>query len=139
MPRGALALASFAAALIVAVMSGFDAFLGTQAQQSDEPTIDFAHPTRHFRVPNPARLSDADALSIYDRIRDEMMAAYRLSQEPVATQIYRWRRYNRAPYLSATHGDRYINNFANPTAEAYGRQDAGPMPRAPCWPRIPSR
>jgi hypothetical protein len=128
MTRGAVALAILAAALIVAVIFGLEAFSRIEAQQSDEPAIDFAHPTRHFRVPNPARLSDADALSIYDRIRDEMVSAYRLSRDPVATQFYKWRRYNRVPYLSATHGDRYINNHANAKAKTYGRGDAGPMP-----------
>jgi hypothetical protein len=56
------------------------AFFSTHAQQSNEPAIDFAQPQRHFRVPNPARLSDADAMSIYDRIRDDMVSAYRLSR-----------------------------------------------------------
>ena len=128
MARGAFALVGLAAGLIVAAIFGLEAFLTTAAQDGAEPAIDFAHPSRHFRVPNPARLSDADALSIYERIREDMMAAYRLSQDPLATQFYKWRRYNSAPYLSATHGDRYINNYANAEAQAYGREGAGPMP-----------
>ena len=126
MARGALAVASLAAALIVAAV-GLRAYLTTGVQESAQPAVDFAHPTRHFRVPNPARLSEADALSIYDRIRDDMVAAYRLSRTPLATRFYNWRRYNSAPYLSATHGDRYINNYANAEAKAYG-QGAGSMP-----------
>jgi hypothetical protein len=39
-----------------------------------------------------------------------------------------WRRYDRVPYLSASHGNRIINNYANAKARAYGREDAGPMP-----------
>ena len=128
MARGAFALAGLAAGLIVAAIFGLEAFLTTAAQDGAEPAIDFAHPTRHFRVPNPARLSDADALSIYDRIRDDMVSAYRLSRDPVASQFHSWRRYNRAPYLSATHGDRYINNYANAEAKTYGQRGAGPMP-----------
>jgi hypothetical protein len=50
-----------AAALIVAAMFGSRALLNIEAPESAEPAIDFAHPTRHFRVPNPARLSEADA------------------------------------------------------------------------------
>ena len=128
MAKGAFALGGLSVALIVAVAFGFRAFVTTEAQESEQPTIDFTQPTRHFRVPNPARLSDTDALSIYDRIRDDMAAAYRFSRDPVATQFYQWRRYNRAPYLSATHGDRYINNYANAEAKAYGQEGAGPLP-----------
>jgi hypothetical protein len=128
MTRSASACASLAGALVVAVTFSLDLFLTAGAQDNAEPAVDFAHPTRHFRVPNPARLSDADALSIYERIRDDMVAAYRLSRDPVAARFYEWRRYNRAPYLSATHGDRYINNYANAEAKTYGRKGAGPMP-----------
>ena len=110
------------------IVFGLGPFFLAAAQDESEPAIDFAHPTRHFRVPNPARLADADALSIYDRIRDDMMAAYRLSRHPVATQFGKWRRFNRVPYLSATHGDRYINNYANAAAASYGRKEAPPMP-----------
>jgi hypothetical protein len=127
MARGAFALVGLATGLIVAAIFALQAFLTTAAQEGGEPAVDFAHPTRHFRVPNPARLSDADALSIYDRIRDDMVAAYRLSRDPAADRYYTWRRYNRVPYLSANHGDRYINNYANTGAGTYG-QDAGPMP-----------
>lgn len=102
------------------------AFVASPSAQ-DEEAADFARPTRHFRVPNPAQLSDVEALSVYDRIRDEMVAAYRLSRNPVAEHYVRWRRYNRAPYRSATHGDRYINNYANAEAATqYGRSQ-GPM------------
>lgn len=125
MPKGALALGSLLAAVIIAALLA-PAFIAPKAQQSDEPAIDFAHPTRHFRVPNPARLSDADAVSIYERIRDEMVSGYRLSRDPVADRYYAWRRYNRVPYLSATHGERYINNYANASAGAYGQ--GAPMP-----------
>src|ERR687897_2968831 len=128
MARGAFTLVGLAGGLIVAAIFGLEAFLTTAAQDSAEPAVDFAHPTRHFRVPNPARLSDADALSIYDRIRDDMLAAYRLSRDPSATRFDKWRRYNRVPYLSATHGDRYINNYANAKAKTYGRAGGGPLP-----------
>lgn len=128
MSRRALLRTGAAVALVVAAGFAFREFLATEAQEGGQPAIDFAHPTRHFRVPNPALLSDADAASIYDRIRDDMVAAYRLSQNPVASWYSTWRRFNRVPYLSATHGDRYISNYANAKAEGYGRKDTGPMP-----------
>jgi hypothetical protein len=94
------------------------------AQQAEE----YAQPSRHFRVPNPARLSDAEALGIYERIVDEMVAAYRLSRDPVAPRFVTWRRYNRVPYRSAAHGERFVNNYANGLARGYGPSLDGPMP-----------
>ena len=59
-----------------------------------------------------------------------MVAAYEKSGNPVAGSYTKWQRYNAAPYQSATHGSRYVNNYANATAEdEYGEyEDAGPMP-----------
>jgi hypothetical protein len=116
------------AALAVSAAFGLTMITTKEAPDGRRPAAEFAQPTRHFRVPNPARLSDADAMSIYDRIRDDMVAAYRLSQDPVADRYYTWRRHNRTPYLSTTHGDRYINNYANAEAEPYGQKGEAPMP-----------
>lgn len=84
-----------------------------------------AAPERHFQVERPADLSDADALSIYSRILDDMVAGYRLSGEPTAAGYRSWRLYNKAPYRSQTHGERFINNYANLAAAAYGRFEEG--------------
>jgi hypothetical protein len=116
------------AALAATAAFGLRTVMTQEAPGSKKPAAEFAQPTRHFRVPNPARLSDADAVSIYDRIRDDMVAAYRLSQDPVTDRYDAWRRYNRAPYRSTTHGDRYINNYANPLAESYGQKGDARMP-----------
>jgi hypothetical protein len=97
---------------------------GAAAQQAEE----YAQPSRHFRVPDPARLSDAEALGIYERIVDDMVAGYRLSRDPIATRFVTWRRYNRVPYRSATHGERFVNNYANGLARGYGPRLEGPMP-----------
>ena len=86
-------------------------------------------PTRHFRVERPADLADADALTIYDRILEDMVAGYRKSENAHAAAYHGWRRYNATPYLSATHGKRYLNNYANDTAKAYGNfEGAGTLP-----------
>ncbi|MFQ5764650.1 MAG: adenylate/guanylate cyclase domain-containing protein [Rhodospirillales bacterium] len=88
-----------------------------------------ARATRHFRVKSPAKLADVDALTIYDRIRDDLAATYRRSGNRYAGVYQTWRRYNVTPYLSATHGRRYVNNYANPRAKAYGKFGAaGTMP-----------
>jgi hypothetical protein len=75
---------------------------------------------RHFRVEDPARLDATQAAAIYERIRPRMIAGYRLSRIDAAEDYVRWRRYSRAPYISATHGDHYVNNYANGRARDYG-------------------
>jgi hypothetical protein len=116
------------AALAVSAAFGLMTVMTNEVPGSMGPAAEFAQPTRHFRVPNPARLSNADAMSIYDRIRDDMVAAYRLSQHPVTDRYYTWRRHNRVPYLSTMHGDRYINNYASVEAKSYGQKGEAPMP-----------
>ena len=84
-----------------------------------QDALDPAKPTRHFRVERPAGLSGADALTIYNRILDEMVAGYRLSSFPYAETYRLWRRYNTVPYRSAQHGERFVNNYGNDIANAY--------------------
>ncbi len=58
-----------------------------------------------------------------------MQAGYAKSGHPVAAQYIDWPRYNKVPYRSATHGNRYVNNHANDVARDYGVfEDAGVMP-----------
>jgi hypothetical protein len=47
-----------------------------------------------------------------------------------ALPIYRtWRRYNKTPYRSATHGERFVNNYGNAVAKSYSDYEAaGTMP-----------
>ncbi len=85
----------------------------------------FTRPERHFRVEQPATLEGADALVVYNRIVDDMVAGYVLSRDPSAEAFRRWRRYNRTPYRSATHGERFVNNYANTIGRAYGDFQAG--------------
>lgn len=82
-------------------------------------------PQRHFRLENPANLTDAEAEAVYQQIVDQMSAVYRLSGIGTAGSYRRWQRYNTAPYLSVTHGNRYVNNYANTLARAYGRTADG--------------
>jgi LysM repeat protein len=48
----------------------------------------------------------------------------------IAQEYQSWERVNTAPYVSATHGSRYVNNYPGPeAAEAYGRfEEVGAMP-----------
>ncbi len=99
--------------------------------EGERPEIsgDPSKPRRHFRLRNPAQLEPAEAERVYRGLAGEMAAGYRLSGDPVAKAYSGWRRYNIAPYRSATHGNRYLNNYANARARAYGRfEAAGRLP-----------
>ena len=83
----------------------------------------------HFTAPDPAILTPEQATEIYRDIKDQMVSGYRLSGNAAARNFTRWQRFNSAPYRSANHGQRFVNNYANATAEAYGRyEEAGVMP-----------
>lgn len=104
---------------------------GSSAAQAQTATAqrEFEKPSKHFSVERPADLSDQAAFSIYLRILEEMTAGYRLSEDPSATEYRTWRRYNKTPYRSATHGARFVNNYANTMARPYGQfEAAGQMP-----------
>ena len=115
--------------LVAAVtLAGIGAALAPGGAAAQE-TVDPQRPSGHFRIERPAGLSEADALTIYTRILDDMVAGYRLSGFAYADTYRLWRRYNTMPYRSAQHGERYINNYANEIAKDYRRfEDSGPMP-----------
>ncbi len=86
-------------------------------------------PKKHFTVSQPAGLAGSDAQDIYDRIKNDMVSGYRLSLEPYAGSYTGWTRYNSAPYRSAQHGERFVNNYANDLARDYRLYErSGPMP-----------
>lgn len=95
------------------------------AQISGDPD----KPRRHFRIRRPARLTPAEAEETYQQLVDELVAGYAPTDHPAARDYRNWRRYNGAPYLSATHGNLYINNYVNEAGRAYGRfENAGILP-----------
>lgn len=103
--------------------------LALTLEASAQSLEELERPRRHFRVANPAGLDSEQARSVYERILDAMVAGYALSGLPEARAYRRWTRYNTAPYRSATHGERYVNNYANPAARAYGLfEEAGTLP-----------
>ena len=131
--RGRIATIGFGVALglaaavfiVVAPIGGGGGFGAAWAQDSEPEE---STPTRHFRVDRPADLSHAAALTVYLRILDEMVSGYRLSGLPGAADYRTWRRYNKTPYRSATHGERYVNNYGNMAGKPYGRfEEAGTM------------
>lgn len=91
---------------------------------------DPAKPRRHFRLREPAVLDPVRASELYTLVEEVLQRGYTRSGNAVAKSYRDWRRYNRAPYLSTTHGNHYLSNYANPVAEAYGRfENAGTLPQ----------
>ena len=112
------------AVILSAATPGPDA--GARAQEAGA----LAQPKAHFKVADPAALTGAEAQAIYKRILENLVDRYRLSGESGAGAYPNWRRYNTVPYRSATHGERFVNNYANGFGRDYGRfEDAGVMPR----------
>ena len=86
-------------------------------------------PRRHFRVRDPARLDPAAAAAMYRDIAYDLTRIYERSGVKAARGYQKWRIYNTSPYLSVTHGQRYVNNYANSLAADYGRfERSGAMP-----------
>lgn len=110
-------------AMIAAIVAlGF-----SQVQSLAADANDPLRPKRHFKVKRPANLTPPEALSIYENITDEMAGGYAISRDPTAEKFRNWRLYNSSPYKSTTHGNRYINNYANGIAVAadYGNLPSG--------------
>ena len=77
-----------------------------------------------------AEIEPDEAVAAYDCLIDQLLAGYAKSGNPTATTYTTWRRYNTVPYQSATHGGRYVNNYANATAGAYAAfEDVGHLPQ----------
>ena len=86
-------------------------------------------PRRHFRLRHPAHLDPRRAQAIYEIVADAMATGYGRSGLAPARGYRQWRRHNEAPYESATHGNHYLNNYANGIADRYGcAERAGALP-----------
>lgn len=81
--------------------------------------------TGHLKIETPGALTPAEANEVYDGIADDLAGFYAMSREPAAIAFRKWRRYNSAPYLSATHGNRYVNNYGNRLSAGYDRMTSG--------------
>lgn len=74
-------------------------------------------------------LTPDEAIALYDCLMDDLREAYAQSGNEHAMAFLGWPRYSTQPYVSATHGGRYVHNYANETASAYGDfEEAGEMP-----------
>ncbi len=82
-------------------------------------------PGAHMAIKNPARLQTAEINKAYDGLRKKMASGYALAKVAVVKNYQKWKRYNSEPYLSAAHGQRYVNNYANKLAKNYGHLEKG--------------
>ena len=74
-------------------------------------------------------LTDAEAVKVYDCLLKELKAAYAKSDDRIALSYAAWPRYSARAYESGTHGGRYVQNYANKKARAYGAfENAGTFP-----------
>ncbi|MEE8280142.1 MAG: cytochrome P460 family protein [Alphaproteobacteria bacterium] len=74
-------------------------------------------------------MTDREALTAYKCIQEDMRAAYAKSGNPSAVTFTSWQRFSRQSYQSATHGGRYVQNYANKKATAYGKfENVGTLP-----------
>jgi len=116
--------------VILLVLSSVAAIIAAgrvASAQQDNATL--ASPKSHFKVERPADLFPNTAETVYQNIRAEMAAGYALARMPDLRNYLSWRRFNKAPYRSATHGARYVNNYANRVGERYGAfEQAGRLP-----------
>lgn len=79
----------------------------------------------------PVELTPAQAEAAYACLKAELAKAYASSGDPAAMAYAAWPRFSAQPYRSATHGQRYVQNYAEPgqAAQQYGRfEQVGRMP-----------
>lgn len=127
-----LALGIFALSFIAvpeATLSFAGADSAARLPQTAQISGDPEKPRRHFRERDTLILRPVEAAKIYKALTKDLVAGYKSSGDSVAVGYSTWRRYNTAPYRSATHGLRYVNNYANELGSAYGRfEQSGRLP-----------
>ena len=74
----------------------------------------------HLRIDIDGPLPPAKAEEVYHQIKGDMADGYTPAKDPVIEAYPAWQRFNIAPYLSDTHGNRYANNFNNEKAATAG-------------------
>lgn len=100
---------------------------GAAGRAESVTVAEVAEPEEHFSIEKAGELDKDDARIAYAGLLDLMTRAYVASAEPAARRYLGWVRFNDAPYRSATHGNRYVNNYANPAAAAAGYGKAGAL------------
>ncbi len=76
-------------------------------------------PLQHFKIEDPVMFDADEANEKYQQIVDKMRRGYALADYQAAKDYLQWIRFNKAPYLSHGHGNRYLNNYGNGIARDY--------------------
>lgn len=81
----------------------------------------------HLAIENPADLSKEDARAHYKALARRLSRGYAAAQLDEIRNYQSWPLFNDAPYISATHGQRYVNSYANRMAHNYGTLQEGEL------------
>lgn len=72
------------------------------------------------------KLSNAEALAVYDCLKGEMKTAYAKSGNLWAKWYSYWGKASTQPYVSSTHGNRFVHNYASKKAiDSYRKFEKG--------------
>lgn len=82
-------------------------------------------PVGHIELADPAELTSVQAQDIYESVLPQIRKIFEESDIGPARDYTRWKKYNSTPYISATHGARYVDNYANNIAADYGKLKKG--------------
>jgi Cytochrome P460 len=105
---------------VFSIMTAAAFFSNSQAQQNTE-----TKPKGHIELSDPADLTKQQAENIYVSVLPIINDIFAMSDIGSAVRFTSWKRYNTAPYISATHGARYVSNYANSVASGYGQLKRG--------------
>ena len=120
---GALVVPIVAVAAVSMALVQSSGAQSSGAQSSGAPTLE------HPKIAAPASLSGARAEAVYQAIRDQIRTNYAASGDPVTLGYQSWKRYNKTPYRSGPHGERFVNHYANDKAADYGKfENLEPLP-----------
>ncbi len=81
--------------------------------------------TGYFGLNDSVALSEEEAVSLYGCAKAAMATNYGKAGVASAAGYQSWTNYATTPYVSATHAERYVNNYANDVAAAgYGAYES---------------
>ena len=89
------------------------------------PVDSSSHMMGHITIETPGQLTSDEANEVYAELAGRMASGYAGAGFDIVRDYQGWKLYNTSPYLSATHGNRYVNNYANARAMDYPRVGEG--------------